>query len=117
MLAATDLPVERGEITEGDVRSALDGMPPTEAVGHRIVHGGERFTEPVRIDEAVQEALWQLVELAPLHQPKSLVALRAVASALPGVPAVACFDTAFHATLPPAARTYAVPAGWRERFG
>ncbi len=59
----------------------------------------------------------RLVDLAPLHQPKSLAALDAVTELLPGLPAVACFDTAFHATLPPAASTYALPAEWRERWG
>jgi acetate kinase len=70
----------------------------------------------VRIDAGVEAALRDLVELAPLHQPKSLAALDAVSAALPGVPAVACFDTAFHATLPTAAYTYALPARWRERW-
>jgi acetate kinase len=86
-------------------------------VGHRIVHGGERFREPVAIDEAVEHALRELTALAPLHQPKSLAALDAVGAALPDVPPVACFDTAFHATLPEAASTYALPAEWRERWG
>ena len=89
-----------------------------DAVGHRIVHGGERFTGPVLIDDDVSERSSRaLGELAPLHQPKSLAALDAVCAALPGVPAVACFDTAFHATLRAAASTYALPARWRERWG
>src|SRR5207248_1087542 len=70
----------------------------------------------VRIDGEVEAALKALVDLAPLHQPKSLAALDAVSAALPDLPAVACFDTAFHATLPPAAHTYALPAAWRERW-
>jgi acetate kinase len=70
----------------------------------------------VRIDDEVEAALRALVELAPLHQPKSIAVLDAVSRALPGVPAVACFDTAFHATLPPAASTYALPLAWRERW-
>src|SRR6185312_11345522 len=93
------------------------GLSDEDAVGHRIVHGGERFREPVRIDSTVEHALGELEDLAPLHQPKSLAALRAVSKALPGLPAVACFDTAFHATLPDAAATYALPAAWRERWG
>jgi acetate kinase len=87
-----------------------------DAIGHRIVHGGERFRDPVRIDNAVVRALHELTDLAPLHQPKALAALEAVSRVLPGVPAVACFDTAFHATLPPAAATYALPAEWRARW-
>ncbi len=65
----------------------------------------------------VERGLRELVDLAPLHQPKSLAALDAVAAALPDVPAVACFDTAFHVTLSPAAYTYALPERWRERLG
>jgi acetate kinase len=95
---------------------ALRELPAPDAVGHRVVHGGERFSEPVRIDAEVEAALRELTELAPLHQPKSLAALDAVSSVLPDVPAVACFDTAFHASLPPAAATYALPKGWRERW-
>jgi acetate kinase len=102
----------------GELRAALDGpLGEADAVGHRIVHGGERFTDPVRIDAGVRGALEELVDLAPLHQPKSLAALDAVTEALPDVPAVACFDTAFHHTLTPAAATYALPAQWRERWG
>jgi acetate kinase len=87
-----------------------------DAVGHRIVHGGERFRAAVRVDPDVEAALRSLVDLAPLHQPKSLAALDAVSRALRSVPAVACFDTAFHATLTTAARTYPLPAPWRERW-
>lgn len=88
-----------------------------DAVGHRIVHGGERFKQAVRIDADVGSAMRELCELAPLHQPKSLAALDAVTGLLPGLPAVACFDTAFHASLPDAAATYALPTAWRERWG
>jgi acetate kinase len=97
--------------------AALAELGRPDAVGHRIVHGGERFREPVVVDDAVTGALRDLTALAPLHQPKSLAALDAVSGALPDVPAVACFDTAFHSTLPDAASTYALPAQWRERWG
>jgi acetate kinase len=91
--------------------------PRPEAIGHRVVHGGERFREAVRIDDEVVAALGELVELAPLHQPAALAGIAAVGEVLPGVPAVACFDTAFHATLPAAASTYALPREWRDGFG
>jgi acetate kinase len=117
LVASVDLPVVRGEVDAAAVRDALSEMPAPDAVGHRIVHGGERFTGPVRLDAEVETALRELTELAPLHQPKSLAALAAVTTALPELPAVACFDTAFHGTLPQAAATYALPAAWRERFG
>jgi acetate kinase len=103
-------PVELGKALSSDLRTA-------DAVGHRVVHGGERFRGAVRIDADVERRLRELVDLAPLHQPKSLAALDAVTEILPDVPAVACFDTAFHATMPPAATTYALPAQWRERWG
>lgn len=84
---------------------------------HRVVHGGERFTGPVLIDDEVAHALKQLTDLAPLHQPKALAALHAVSERLPDLPAIACFDTAFHQTLSPAAATYPLPVRWRERWG
>lgn len=86
-----------------------------DAVGHRVVHGGTEFVEPVVIDDAVERRLRALIELAPLHQPKSLDALDAARAMLPDVPHVACFDTAFHATMPAEASTYALPAEWRAR--
>ncbi|HET6506078.1 MAG TPA: acetate/propionate family kinase [Baekduia sp.] len=104
---------------DDDVAAALDAhglCRDAEAVGHRIVHGGTRFTAAARIDADVEAGLRALTDLAPLHQPKSLAALDAVSAALPALPAVACFDTAFHATLPPAAATYALPRAWRERW-
>ena len=102
------------------VRDALDELVAgsgVDAVGHRVVHGGERFAGPVVVDDEVRAQLESLVDLAPLHQPASLAGMDAVRAALPGVPAVACFDTAFHATMPAAATTYAVPAEWRGRLG
>ena len=82
-----------------------------------MVHGGARFRDAVLVDDGVVAALGELSELAPLHQPAALAGIAAVGRALPAVPAVACFDTAFHATLPAAAATYALPREWRERFG
>ena len=87
-----------------------------DAVGHRVVHGGIKFTAPTRLDDDVVKQLRDLTDLAPLHQPKSLAGVDAVGALLPDVPAVACFDTAFHATLPEAASTYALPLEWRQRW-
>jgi len=96
---------------------ALPHDPPeVDAVGHRIVHGGSEFAQPVIVDSAIEERLRKLAELAPLHQPKSLAGLDAARRLLPDVPHVACFDTAFHTTLAPAAYTYALPRNWRERW-
>jgi acetate kinase len=113
-----DLPVSRGQFEPSAVAAVLGrlGGDTAEAVGHRIVHGGRQFTEPVRLDAAVRKKLEDLVDLAPLHQPKSLAGVDAVSKVLPGVPAVACFDTAFHAGMPAAAATYAIPPEWRKRW-
>jgi acetate kinase len=105
------------EIDPEQVAAAVEALGPVEAVGHRIVHGGDRFVEAVVVDRGVIADLWQLAELAPLHQAKSLTALEAVSNVLPDCPAVACFDTAFHATIPRAAATYALPRSWREQWG
>ena len=111
-----DLPAPRGAADAGAVESTLASLGEIDAVGHRIVHGGTFFTSPVKIDDAVLDKLRALTDLAPLHQPKSLAAVEAVQRARPGLPAVACFDTAFHATIPAAAATYALPREWRHRW-
>jgi len=112
-----ELDAPRSVVGPAAVAQALAELPePPDAVGHRIVHGGERFRSAVRLDAEVLAALRDLAVLAPLHQPKSLAAVEAVSQALPDVPEVACFDTAFHASLPPAAATYALPREWRERY-
>jgi len=90
---------------------------PVDATGHRIVHGGTEFLAPVVLDAGVIARLATLIPLAPLHQPAGLEGVRIAMETLPGVPAVACFDTAFHGTMPAAAATYAIPAPWRERWG
>ncbi|HMC51956.1 MAG TPA: acetate/propionate family kinase [Acidimicrobiales bacterium] len=105
-----------GRLRPGELEGAVAGLGPIDAVGHRVVHGGTELTEPVLVDAGVRARLQELVDLAPLHQPASLKALDEVGRLTPGVPVVACFDTAFHATLPPEASTYAIPAEWRERF-
>jgi acetate kinase len=108
-----DLPAIEG--SDADlVADAIAGWARPAAAGHRVVHGGTRFSAPVVLDEAVIAAIAGLSPLAPLHQPRSLAAIEAVRTALPDIPHVAAFDTAFHATLPEAASTYAIPAAWRE---
>jgi acetate kinase len=94
----------------------LDGVE-AAAVGHRIVHGGSRFTQPVVVDGDVVRELEELSSLAPLHNSPALVALARARAKLPDVPQVAVFDTAFHATIPPAATTYALPERWRRAWG
>jgi acetate kinase len=94
----------------------LQRLQDIDAVGHRVVHGGRRFTAAVRITPEVQRAIGELSELAPLHNPPSLRGIRAIEQALPWVPQVAVFDTAFHTTLPAAAQTYALPRTWRTEW-
>ena len=99
------------------VRALLDRTGPVDAVGHRVVHGGPGRSGPVLLDDGVVEELAGLVGLAPLHQPPAVAGMRSVGALLPDLPAVACFDTAFHAGLPAAAATYALPREWNERWG
>jgi acetate kinase len=98
------------------VADELAALGRVDAVGHRVVHGGTAYRAATLVDDAVLARLRSLTSLAPIHQPRSLAALDLVRGALPDVPHVACFDTAFHATLPPAASTYAIPREWRERW-
>jgi acetate kinase len=111
-----DLPAPRGIADAARVREAIEDLGAVDAVGHRVVHGGTAFSAPVEVTPQVVARLESLSDLAPLHQPKSLAALAAVTAVLPGRPAVACFDTAFHASMPDAAATYALPPEWRKRW-
>jgi len=122
---------------DGDETSAIAGLPMVTAVeavvhrvvaalpagavlhgaGHRVVHGGDRFRHSAIVDDDVEAAIEALSPLAPLHNPANLAGIRAARRALPGVPHVAVFDTAFHATLPRRARSYALPAEVTEAHG
>jgi acetate kinase len=114
---SADLPAGPDGLDTSRLAGVLRDWPRPDVIGHRIVHGGTAFTGPALIDDSVRQQLLDLTDLAPLHQPKSLAALDAVTAQLPGVTAVASFDTAFHTTIPAAAATYAVPREWRERYG
>jgi acetate kinase len=93
-----------------------DGLTP-DAVAHRIVHGGARFREPVLVNAVVRRQIAELRALAPLHNTPALEALDRAQHAFPDQPHVAVFDSGFHATIPPAAATYALPRQWREEWG
>src|ERR1039457_1108058 len=101
VIAATDLDKWDGSPAAAGLAGFCTGQGGIAAVGHRVVHGGSRFTRATLVDDSVLAAIAGLADLAPL----------------PGVPNVACFDTAFHAGLSPAAATYALPADWTRRFG
>ncbi|MEU7775028.1 acetate kinase [Micromonospora taraxaci] len=100
------------------VRQILDGLDLNglAAVGHRVVHGGRKFSAPVLVDDAVLAAIRDLVPLAPLHNPANLAGVEVARAALPDIPQVAVFDTAFHHTLPEAVATYAIDRDVAERY-
>lgn len=98
------------------VTSSVD-LSGLAAVGHRAVHGGAQFTDPVLIDDEVVARVEALAPLAPLHNPPNLAGIAATRRLFPDLPQVAVFDTAFHQTMPPAAATYAIDAGAARRYG
>ncbi|HEY7148252.1 MAG TPA: hypothetical protein VH420_02295 [Gaiellaceae bacterium] len=104
-------------MVDGDTSRPVESFEPADAVGHRVVHGGPRFVAPVRIDDEVEQAIDDLSEIAPLHNAPALRGIREARAALPDVPHVAVFDTAFHATIPAEAATYAIPRAWRRDWG
>jgi acetate kinase len=123
-VGADDKPLVRGQVgslgTDADsheqaLASVLEqcrtqlGGKQVVAVGHRVVHGGVKYAAPARIDDAVLAELEALVPLAPLHQPHNLAPVRAVSRRAPHLPQVACFDTAFHRTMPEVAQRFALP--------
>ena len=93
------------------------GQAPLIGAGHRVVHGGERFTASVLVDDEVIAVIRSSSHLAPLHNPANLAGIEAVRAARPDLPQVAVFDTAFHQTMPPGAYRYAVPEEWYTRYG
>jgi acetate kinase len=100
------------------LRSVIaDAKAAPDAVGHRVVHGGSRFTGPARLDEGVRSELVELEELAPLHNRAAIEGIDAASEAFPRLPQILCFDTAFHHTLPLHAFTYAIPRDWSEEYG
>ena len=101
---------------QGSSHGVLTSLDELSAVGHRIVHGGEDFASSVKIDAKVLEAVKRCVPLAPLHNPANIMGIEAVLEALPNVPQVGVFDTAFHQTMPQHAFMYGVPYGYYEKY-
>ncbi len=106
--------LDHGAAAEQLLAAGVLGEHTIAAVGHRIVHGGPRFTGPVRIDDPTLAELEALVPLARLHQPRSLAVVRAVMKRAPGLPQVACFDTAFHRSQPAVAQTFGLPRRYAD---
>jgi len=104
------------EQLDPEVHEVIAAWSPLDAVGVRFVHGGPDLVRPTLIDDEVLARLEAVTGLAPLHNPAALAATQAVRGAHPDLPIVACFDTAFHATMPPAAYTYAIPKEWNARW-
>lgn len=105
------------KILTDQAHGVVSGMEQISAVGHRVVHGGEKFTCSVRIDDTVLAAIKEVQHLAPLHNPPNISGIEAAQAVLPDVPHIAIFDTAFHQTMPKPAFTYAVPYEWYEKHG
>ena len=114
---------EETSLPNADHASAIEAVlakAPTDtikAVGHRVVHGGDQFSAPVRIDTEVEDAIESLIPMAPLHNPVNLAGIRAAKKVLPDLPHIAVFDTAFHQTLPKRAFTYALPSELQKKYG
>lgn len=102
------------KLTENGIVKSLDEIG---GIGHRVVHGGEKFADSVLITDEVLADIEELSDLAPLHNPANLVGIKAFQEVLPNVPAVAVFDTAFHQTMPESAFLYSLPYEYYEKFG
>jgi acetate kinase len=115
ILAKREFDAKEGRFEGTWLREAVSTMDGFEAIGHRVVHGGSRYSASVRISPDIVDYLATITDLAPLHLPAALAGIALAAKAFPEVPAIACFDTAFHSRMPAAASTYAIPEEWRER--
>ncbi len=102
------------KLTENGIVKSLDEIG---GIGHRVVHGGEKFADSVLITDEVLADIEELSDLAPLHNPANIVGIKAFQEVLPNVPAVAVFDTAFHQTMPESAFLYSLPYEYYEKFG
>ncbi|MFI5282074.1 MAG: acetate/propionate family kinase [Candidatus Dormibacterales bacterium] len=117
LLAEHEFEVTGGQAADSALANAVQAMKGIDAVGHRVVHGGSRYPASARIDPDLISYLVTITDLAPLHMPAAVAGITTVRVLLPRVPAVACFDTAFHSGMPAAASTYAIPEEWRRRYG
>jgi acetate kinase len=122
MLDGSDKVVASADLQTGDegwdeLQRRLDAWPDFEVSAHRVVHGGSRFRSAAVVDDGVVAELEKLTPLAPLHNPPAVDGIRTLQDLRPALPAVACFDTAFHNTLPPEVSVYGIPWEWTEELG
>ena len=117
VIAAKDLSKVSPDDLSSVLGAFLDEVPSIDVAGHRVVHGGSLFVEPIVLDVEIDESLEALADLAPLHNPPCLAAIYALSSLRRGLTQIACFDTTFHLNMPAKASTYAVPRLWREEWG
>jgi acetate kinase len=117
ILAEREFDAKDGRVEDDRLKEAVRTMGGFEAIGHRVVHGGSRYTASVRIDPEMVDYLATICDLAPLHLPAALAGIAVAGKTFPDVPGVACFDTAFHSRMPAAASTYAIPEEWRDGYG
>ncbi|MDO8804597.1 MAG: acetate kinase [Elusimicrobiota bacterium] len=103
-------------LTDG-ASGVIDGLSGISAVGHRVVHGGERFVKSVIIDDNILDTFRELSSLAPLHNPPNIQGIEAARELMPGIPHMAIMDTAWHQTMPPSSYTYALPRKWYWKYG
>jgi len=105
-----------GKLVDPDC-GVIESLAAVEAIGHRVVHGGEKFHDSITVDDEVKRIIREYAILAPLHNPPNLSGIEACERVFPGVPNVAVFDTAFHHSMPPASYLYAIPYNYYERYG
>ena len=103
------------KLTDANV-GVIKSLDEIDAVGHRIVHGGEKFASSVVIDDEVMKAIEECNDLAPLHNPANLIGINSCKAIMPNVPMVAVFDTAFHQTMPKKAYLYGLPLEYYEKY-
>jgi len=97
-------------------QGVISDMSVIKAVGHRVVHGGNKFTKSVVVDEAAMKAFAEMQDMSPLHNPANIMGIEAAKKVLPGVPHCAIMDTAWHQTMPPESYLYAVPSEWYDKY-
>jgi acetate kinase len=117
VIADSQLDDWAGDDASAAIDSLVSGVKGVGAVGHRVVHGGTEFAAAEVVTDDVLDRIDRLTTLAPLHQQRAVRGIETARRAVPDAPHIACFDTAFHSTMPAAAHTYAIPEEWRQRWG